>query len=152
MEHLSISQSASNEEKVLQESEVRFKNLFEVISSGVAIYDVIDDGRDFIFKDMNPAGERIDHVRQEDIIGKSLYELFPNVGEMGLDAAFRRVWQTGKPEFLPITLYEDENISLWVTNHIYKLPSGELVAVFEDITELKKAEEERKKALETLRR
>jgi PAS domain S-box-containing protein len=139
-------------EKVLQESESRFKNLFEVISSGVAIYDVIDDGRDFIFKAMNPAGERIDHVRQEEIIGKSLYELFPNVGEMGLDAAFRRVWQTGKPEFLPVILYEDNNISLWVTNYIYKLPSGELVAVFEDITELKQAEEERKKALETLRR
>ncbi len=137
-------------ENVLQESEARFKNLFKVISSGVAIYDVIDDGRDFLFKAMNPAGERIDHVRQEDIIGKSLSELFPDVGEMGLDAAFRRVWQTGKPGFLPVTLYEDNNIALWVTNYIYKLPSGELVAVFEDITELKQAEEERKKALETL--
>jgi len=70
--------------------------LFEVISSGVAIYDVIDDGRDFIFKDMNPAGERIDHVQREDIIGKSLYDCFTNVGEMELDAAFRQVWQTGK--------------------------------------------------------
>jgi PAS domain S-box-containing protein len=134
-------------EKELQESEARFKNLFEVISSGVAVYDIIDDGRDFIFKAMNPAGELIDHVRQEDIIGKSLYESFPNVGEMGLDAALRRVWQTGKREFLPVTLYEDNNIALWVTNYIYKLSSGELVAVFEDITERKKAEEERERLL-----
>jgi PAS domain S-box-containing protein len=34
---------------------------------------------------------------------------------------------------------------LWVTNYIYKLPSGELIAVFEDITELKQAEESLKK-------
>jgi PAS domain S-box-containing protein len=125
----------------LQESEARFRNLFEVISSGVIIYDVIDNGRDFIFKDINPAGERIDNVRREDIIGKSLYEFFPNVGEMGLDEAFRRVWHTGRMEFFPLTLYEDERIALWITNYIYRLPSGELVAVFEDITERKQTEE-----------
>ena len=128
-------------EKALQENESRFRNLFEVISSGVAIYDVIDDGHDFIFKDINAAGECVNHVQRENIIGKSLYEFFPNVGEMGLDAAFRRVWLTGRTEFFPSTLYEDERIALWVTNWIYKLPSGELVAVFEDITERKKAEE-----------
>ncbi len=138
-------------EKRLQESEARFKNLFEVISNGVAIYDVIDDGHNFIFKDINPAGERIDHVQRDDIIGKSLYEFFPNIGEMGLDAAFRRVWQTGKPEFFPVTFYEDENIALWVTNWIYKLPSGELVAVFEDITESKKAEEELRQSADQFR-
>jgi PAS domain S-box-containing protein len=88
-------------EMKLQESEARFKNLFEVISSGVAIYDIVDDGRDFIFKAMNPAGELIDHVRQEDIIGKSLYELFPNVGEMGLDAALGAYGKPDNRNFFP---------------------------------------------------
>jgi PAS domain S-box-containing protein len=147
---IDITERRRNEE-ALQESEARFRNLFEVISSGVVIYDVIDDGRNFIFKDMNPAGERIDHVQREDIIGKSLYELFPNVGEMELDAALRRVWLTGKPEFIPVTLYEDENIALWVTNYIFRLPSGELVAVFDDITERKQAEEERKRLLGSIK-
>jgi PAS domain S-box-containing protein len=128
-------------EKALQENEARFRNLFETMPSGVVIYDVIDEGRDFIFKDINSAGERIDQVRKENIIGKSLYELFPNVSEMRLDEVFRRVWLTGKPEFFPVTLYKDERIALWVTNHIYRLSSGELVAVFDDITERKKAEE-----------
>ncbi|RPJ51142.1 MAG: PAS domain S-box protein, partial [Methanobacteriota archaeon] len=128
-------------EEVVIESEARYKDLFVAISSGVAVYDVIDDGSDFVFKDINPAGEHIDNVRREDIIGKSIYELFPNVGEMGLDAVFRRVWHTGRPEFFPLTMYKDKRISLWVTNYIYRLPSGELVAVFDDITERKKAEE-----------
>ncbi|AKB12204.1 PAS domain S-box-containing protein [Methanosarcina thermophila] len=137
-------------EKELQVSESRFRNLFEVISSGVVIYDVIDDGRDFIFRDMNPAGEQINHVRRENIVGKSLYEIFPYVSEMGLDAVFRRVWLTGKPESFPTTYYKDENIALWVTNYVYKLPSGELVAVFEDVTERKQAEEERERLLSAI--
>ncbi len=128
-------------EEVVIASEARYKDLFVAISSGVAVYDVIDDGSDFVFKDINPAGERIDNVRREDIIGKSLYELFPNVGEIGLDAVFRRVWNTGRPEFFPLTMYKDTRISLCVTNYIYRLPSGELVALFDDITERKKAEE-----------
>jgi PAS domain S-box-containing protein len=137
-------------EKALRESEACFRNLFEVISSGVAIYDVIDDGHNFIFKDINPAGEKINRVHREEIIGKSIYEFFPNVGEIGLDKAFRRVWLTGRPEFFPPTFYGDENIALWVTNYIYRLPSGELVAVFDDITERKKAEEEREDLLEAI--
>src|SRR5665647_1509865 len=125
----------------LQENESRFRNLFKVISSGVAIYDVIDDGQDFIFKDMNPAGERIVHVQLENIIGKSLYDFFPNVDKMGLYEVFKRVWLTRKPEFVPVTLYEDGNIAVWLTNHVFRLHSGELVAVFDDITERKEAEE-----------
>jgi len=38
-------------EKTLRESEVRYRELFDNISSGVAIYEVRDNGNDFIFKD-----------------------------------------------------------------------------------------------------
>jgi len=128
-------------EKSLQESEARFRNLFEVLSSGVAIYDVIDDGNDFIFKDINSAGELIEHAQRQDIIGKSFHEFFPNVDETGIDATFKRVWLTGIPECFPMITYKNEKIALWVTNYIYRLTSGELVAVFDDITARKKAEE-----------
>ena len=133
-------------EVALRESEARYRNLFAVIPSGVAVYEVVNDGndldgKDFIFQDMNPAGEKIDQVQRAEIIGKSLYQCFPNVREMGLVAVLQRVWQTGAPEFFPVTLYTDNNISLWLTNYVWRLPSGELVALFDDITELKRAEE-----------
>ncbi len=133
-------------EVALRESEERYRNLFAVIPSGVAVYEVINDGndlegKDFIFTDMNPAGEKIDRVHRAEIIGKSLYECFPNVREMGLVEVFTRVWQTGEPEFFPVTLYTDHKISLWVTDHVWRLPTGELVALFNDITELKRTEQ-----------
>jgi len=133
-------------EEALRESEERYRYLFNVMPSGVAVYQVkhegLDvDGKDFIFRDMNPAGEQIDHVHKAEIVGKSLYDCFPNVREMGLVDVFRRVWQTGTPEYFPVTLYTDDKLSLWVTNYVWRLPTGELVALFDDITERKQAEE-----------
>ncbi|MFX1296450.1 MAG: PAS domain S-box protein, partial [Promethearchaeota archaeon] len=40
-------------EQKLKESEEKYRNLFENIRSGVAIYKPVDDGEDFIFKDFN---------------------------------------------------------------------------------------------------
>jgi PAS domain S-box-containing protein len=133
-------------EAAIRESEERYRNLFSAMPSGVAVYEVRNngddpEGRDFIFRDMNPAGEKIDHVYREEIVGKSLYDFFPSAREIGLPAVFRRVYQTGVPEYFPVTLYTDDKISLWVTNYVWRLPSGELVALFDDVTERRRADE-----------
>jgi PAS domain S-box-containing protein len=128
-------------EEALRESELRFGELFENMSSGVAIYQVVDGGNDFIFKDFNKAGERIDRVNRKDIIGKRISEAFPSVREYGLFEIFQRVWRTGNPEFHPVSLYRDNRISGWRENYILKLPSGEIVAIYDDVTEHKLAEE-----------
>jgi PAS domain S-box-containing protein len=60
---------------------------------------------------------------------------------MGLLGALTRVWKTGRPELLPVREYQDQRITLWVENYIYRLPSGEIVAIYEDITARKQAEE-----------
>ena len=53
----------------------------------------------------------------------------------------RRVWKTGKAECLPESLYKDNRIQGWRENFVYKLQSGEVVAVYDDVTEHKLAEE-----------
>ncbi len=129
-------------EDLLAENERRYRELFEHISSGVAIYEAVDDGRDFIFKDINPAGERISKVLRREILGKGLLEVFPGADDMGLFDALRRVWKTGSSEYLPAALYRDERFARRVKNQIYKLPSNEIVAVFEDVTEQKRMEDD----------
>ena len=128
-------------EAVLKESEVRFRDLFSNMSSGVAIYDATADGMDFIVRDINRAVETIEKVKKEDIIGHRVREIFPGVEDLGLLEVFRRVWKTGSPEHHPVSQYRDNRITGWRENYVYKLPSGEIVAIYEDVTEKKQAEE-----------
>jgi PAS domain S-box-containing protein len=126
----------------LQASESRFRELFENMSSGVAIYEALEGGNDFVFKDFNRAAERIDKADRNDLIGKRVTEAFPGVRDFGLFDVFQRVWRSGNPELLPVTLYMDERESGWRENYVYKLPSGEIVAIYDDVTERKKVEQE----------
>ncbi len=128
-------------EEALRESEIRFRDLFESMGSGVAVYEAVDDGADFVFRNMNKAGERIDKIRREELIGKSVTEVFPGVKEFGLFEVFQRVWRTGQPEHHPVSLYKDERLAHWVENYVYKVPSGEIVVVYDDVTERKQVEE-----------
>ncbi len=129
-------------EETLVESEVRFKELFNNMSNGVCIYEVVDGGKDFIFKGINKSGEQIANVKRSKILGKSIYEVRPNIEKFGLVDVFRRVWKTGKPEIHSEKFYEDEELNGYFKNYVYRLDSGEVIAIFEDQTEMRKAEEE----------
>jgi len=138
-------------EEALRESEVRFRELFNRMSSGVAVYEAIDSGGDFIFRDFNPAAERIEKVSRKDILGKRVSEAFPGVKAFGVFEVFQRVWQTGKPEYLPENIYKDErDPGSWRESSVFKLPTGEIVSIYNDITERKRAEERLKISQEQL--
>jgi PAS domain S-box-containing protein len=134
----------------LNEIEARYKGIFDYTKDGVAVYTVKGNGEDFIFSDLNRAGEKIDNTKREKLIGKSVLEMFPAVKEFGLFNVFQRVWRTGKPEHYPVALYKDDRISGWRDNYVYKLPSGEIVAVYSDETERMQAEEALKKACQEM--
>ena len=129
-------------EETLRGSEVRFRELFNRMSSGVAVYEAVDDGEDFYFKDLNPAAEDIEKVSRMDILGKRVSEAFPGVEAFGIFKIFQRVWRTGKSEYFPEALYQDErNPGSWRESWVFKLPSNEIVAIYNDITPRRVAEE-----------
>lgn len=128
-------------ENELRNKEAMHRELVENMSSGVAVYKGNDDGTDFIFVGFNTAAERIEKIKREDVLGKSVLKVFPGVREFGIFDVFQRVYRTGVPEYFPIGLYRDKRIEGWRENHIYKLPSGEIVAIYDDITDRKKSEE-----------
>jgi PAS domain S-box-containing protein len=135
----------------LRQSEERFRDLFQNMSSGVAVYEAVDDGRDFVFKDFNTAGERIEQISREHVIGRVLTEVFPGVEAFGLLDVFRRVWKTGTAEHHPISQYKDGRVSGWRENWVYKLRSGEVVSVYDDVTIRMQAEEQLKNSEAHLR-
>ena len=127
-------------QRSLKESEERFRSLFDHMSAGVAIFEADDGGKDFLFQDINQAGERISRVRREEVLGTSLRASLPGAEEMGLLAAMRRAWHSGRPEDLGVRKYRDQNVEYWLDNYIFRLPSGQVVTVHEDVTAQVEAE------------
>jgi len=128
-------------EQQLRDSEARMKEMFENLSSGVATYRVSPDGQKFIFASFNMAAERIEKLNRSEVIGKNLAEAFPGVTEFGLLEVLKRVWLSGIAEHFPMSFYQDGHISGWRENYVFKLQSGEVVAIYNDVTKEKQAEE-----------
>lgn len=119
-----------------------FASIIDNLKSGVAVYKATDDGQNFSFIDLNKAGEESSKVKIEEIRGKLITDVFPSVVEMGLLDTMIEVNKTGKPIRHPTTVYQDERITTWVENYIYKIPTQEIIAVYDDLTEQKTQEQE----------
>jgi PAS domain S-box-containing protein len=129
-----------NSSKKLAINRMIFEQLFENMNSGSVIYKSVDNGKDFILKNFNRSAERIEKIKRKDVIGKKLSKVFSGVKNFGLFAVLQRVWKTGKPEHFPISLYADERVSGWRDNYVYRLPNGDIVSMYDDVTNRKKIE------------
>ncbi|MHA2024147.1 MAG: PAS domain-containing protein, partial [Candidatus Thorarchaeota archaeon] len=116
-------------------SEKRFNTLFNGMQDCVAVYQADEDGNDFVFVDFNQSAASVDKLSREDVLGRKVTEVFPGVKDMGLFEIFKRVWKTGIPEHLPVSLYRDSRFEGWRNNYVYKLPSGEIVSIYRDLTQ-----------------
>jgi PAS domain S-box-containing protein/putative nucleotidyltransferase with HDIG domain len=141
-------------EELKREREALLRGLFETMTSGCAIYQVRNDGRsgsDYIVKDFNPAALRIEGMTRDEVVGRSLRDLRPAIDEYGLIDVFRQVWQTGEPAFLPAKNYTDQTYANWYENRVFRLPTCEIVAIYDDVTERVRAEEALRMGEERLR-
>ncbi len=138
-------------EFALRESEVRYRELFENMGDGVALYEAIDDGENFRFVEINRAAEKLLRIERSALIGQHVTDAFPAVSKIGLLDVFRRVWRSGESEYHPSRQYSDERLTLWVDNFVLKLPNGEIVAIFEDLTAQKVAEQRLRESEKRLR-
>jgi signal transduction histidine kinase/pSer/pThr/pTyr-binding forkhead associated (FHA) protein/CheY-like chemotaxis protein len=136
----------------LQESEARFKAIFSHMSSGVAVYKAINNGKDFVVVDVNKADEKIERIKKSQKLGKNLLKgssEFKDIYLLLLET-LQNVWETGKPERRTITISHEDKIKASRDYYVYPLPSGEIVAIYDDVTDRKKAEAEQKALQEQL--
>jgi signal transduction histidine kinase len=121
---------------------MRYRELFERNTDGIAICGTRDDGNEFFLAGLNPACAHIIALKREDAIGRDVREILPGMVVSGLLESFRWVWRTGQPQEIPAFRYDDGRLRFWFRNSVFKLPFGEIAAVFRDVTDIKMAEEE----------
>lgn len=123
-------------EENLRKTKTMYRELFNNMGSAVVIYSVKDNGKKFIFEDMNKSSELIEKINKVDVIGKDFEECYPSIANTGLLEIMRQVWETGIPKQLDPIFYEDSRINGWRDNYyIYKLSPEQIVVVYDDISE-----------------
>lgn len=129
-------------EEALRQSEERYRSLFENMSEGFAHCKMLFDDRgrpvDFIYLNVNRAFGMLTGL--ENVVGKRVTEVIPGIKESDpeLLEAYGRVALTGQPERFEVKV---KSLDMWFSISVYGPAREHFVAVFDVITERKRAEE-----------
>ncbi len=136
-------------EEALRASEERFRSLFDSMSEGFEVDELIrdSDGRpvDYVTLQVNPAHARESGLTREQLIGRRVTTVLPSVDPFWLEQ-FGRVVASGEP--LRFEAYS-QSLGRWLEVYAYSLHEGDRFAVLSrDISERKRAEQERTELLQ----
>lgn len=127
-------------EKELRFKESRYRSFFDNTCNGMLIYQPVDNGEDYIIKDINRATEIILAIMKEDIIGKRIFTVFPDLLGFKVRELLKRVNFTEQPEVVPPLQYVVGEDRPWCSHYVFKLPSGEIASFMIDVSDEMKAE------------
>lgn len=127
-------------EKELRFKESRYRSFFDNTCNGMLIIQPIDNGDDYIFKDINHATETILRIKKGEIISKLVFKVFPDLLKFGVRESLKRVNITEQPEVLCPLQYVIGESEPWCSHYVFKLPSGEIASFMIDVTDEIKAE------------
>ncbi len=129
-------------EEALTKSEKHYRSLFENMLNGFAYCRMLFDGDrplDFIYLDVNNSFETLTGLTN--VVGKKASEAIPGILESDAELIeiYGRVAMTGKPEHFEKYV---KALQMWFSLSVYSPEKGHFVAVFDVITDRKRAEEE----------
>ncbi|MDX9845654.1 MAG: PAS domain S-box protein [Tenuifilaceae bacterium] len=128
-------------EEALKASEGKFRLLFENMTQGFALHEIIYDDKgktiDYRYLDVNPAFERLTGLKVESLIGRTVLEIMPNTEKYWIDS-YGQVAETGEP-----IRYENysQELGRYYDVSAFSPKKGLFAVVFSDVTERKLAED-----------
>ncbi len=139
-------------EEALRIEEERYRALFNNMTEGFALHEIVTDEADrpvdYRFLDINPAFERLTGLQRSQVVGRNVTEVLKGIEPDWIEV-YGRVALTGEP--LRFERRYPEPLNRWFEIHAYRPAPRQFAVVFTDITQRRKAEEDRKRT-ESLRR
>lgn len=143
--NLKLAQAMSEQRRIeaaLRQSEELYRYLFENMLNGFAYCKMLferNQPQDFIFLKVNHSFEQLTGLNN--VVGKKVSEVIPDIRESdpGLLEIYGRVALTGRPERCEIYF---EALKMWFSLSVSSPEKEYFVAIFDVITERKRAEEE----------
>ena len=135
----------------LKISEEKYKALVNEMQQGLAIYEATTEEEEKVinyrFLEANPSHEKLIGLKNKDILGKPICEIFPNMYDNSIEK-FQQVVKTGKPVCYESYLHDRGKCHEIIAYIPQKM---QLAVIVTDITERKKAEEAVKASENTFR-
>jgi len=126
-------------------NELRYLSLFNNMRDGASVYRCINEGQDFVIVDTNRESSSIEQGNHEGF-GNTISEGPKHTSNFELLATLQRVYSTGQPEFFNEHRIKNQHSREWHNNYIFKLDTGEVVTLSENITQKKLLENQLKKS------
>ncbi len=126
-------------EDELSSSEHRFRKIVETTPLGIHMYRLEDDNQ-LIFEGANLAADRILGVKNQEFVGKTIEEAFPPIKATEIPNAYRKAAAEGKTFHSEQIEYEHDQIKGAYKVTAFQTAPGRVAALFDDITERKRAE------------
>jgi len=137
-------------EEELRKSEQRFRNIVENSPMGVHMYEMQSEDR-LVFLGANPAADILLGVDNSIFIGKTIEEAFPPLAQTEVPHRYMEAAKKGIPWGTEQISYEDDRITGAFEVAAFQTAAGKMVALFNNITKRKKAEEALKESEERYR-
>jgi PAS domain S-box-containing protein len=127
--------------RALQESEQKYRSLFESMSEGFVVGTMIHDQngavRDYRFIEANGAYERLTGISREESLKRTMLELIPTLEPQWI-ANHARVVETGEPMHWESF---NEQTGKWYEMYTYRPAPNLFASVFTDISDRKRGEQ-----------
>ena len=122
-------------------SSQKYEEILEGISGGFFALD-----GEYLFTYWNRAAEEGTGLKRENVLGKNVFEIFPNARDAELGEKYRTAME--KKIFQSIeTSYRDERFEAWYDIRIYPTENG-ISVFFQDITEQKRQQRQKEMLME----
>lgn len=137
-------------EESMRKTKERYRSLFDNMLEGFAHCEMLyEQGvpSDFLYVEVNSAFGTLTGL--QNVLGKKVSEVIPGIQRSNPEMfeIFGRVAMTGKPEKCEIYI---DALKIWVAVSVYTPQPGHFVAVFDNITERKHADEALRRRMEEL--